>query len=270
MTARPPGFYADIPAAEYHADPDSVSASALKTLLKAPALYRHQQTHPQQSGAMDLGSAAHALVLGKDEDLIYVAPFDSWQTKAAQTERKLAREAGLSPVTISEWATVSAMADKLSEHDTAMSLLSHGEAEISAYAPDEETGFLRRCRFDFLNASDVGVDYKSTKDASPRSFAGSVATYGYDLSAAYYSDIAADLGRPLSAVALIAQEKEPPYLVEVYDLDAAFLDRGRRRYRRALERLRDCRESGIWPGYTGRQFTTLTPPRWATYDEETA
>lgn len=272
---REPGFYPDIPAAEYHADPDSVSASSLKTLLKAPALYRWQQEHPQQSGALDLGSAAHALVLGKDGDDIYVAPFDNWATKAAQTERKLARESGLSPVTISEWETVCAMADKLSEHDTAMSLLSHGEAEISAYAVDEGdafhegTGLLRRCRFDYLTDDNVGVDYKSTKDASPRSFAGSVASYGYDLSAAYYSDIAAALGRELTAYALIAQEKEPPYLVEVYDLDAAFLDRGRTRYRHALERLRDCRETGVWPGYTGRQFTTLTPPRWATYDLET-
>jgi hypothetical protein len=264
---REPGFYQDIPAAEYHSDPDSISASSLKTLLKAPALYRHRQANPEQSGALDLGSAAHALVLGKDMDDIYVAPFDNWRTKAAQEEQRLARESGLSPVNTTEWATVSAMADKLAENSVAMRLLSGGEAEVSGYAVDEATGFLRRCRFDYLS-DDVGVDYKSTKDASPRAFASSVATYGYDLSAAFYLDIAADLGRALAAFALIAQEKEPPYLVEVYELDAAFLDRGRRRYRLALERLRDCRESGHWPGYTGREFSTLTPPRWATYDND--
>src|SRR5690348_4128322 len=265
MSERAPGFYSDIPAAEYHADPDSVSASSLKLLLKAPALYRHCQQHPQESGALDLGSAAHAYALGKDLEDIYVAPFDDWKTKAAQTERALARAAGLSPVNMTEWATVAAMADKLSENATAMRLLSAGEAEVSAYAPDEPTGFMRRCRFDYLSDG-IGVDYKSTKDASPGAFAKSVVSYGYDLSAAYYSDIAADLGRPLTAFALIAQEKEPPYLVEVYELDGAFLDRGRYRYRLALDRLRDCRESGHWPGYTGREFTTLTAPHWATYD----
>ena len=158
------------------------------------------------------------------------------------------------------------MADVLSQHTTAMRLLSDGAPEVSAYALDEPTGLLRRCRFDWLGPT-ILTDYKSCADASPAGFANAVARYGYDMQAAFYFDIAADLGHDPQAFAFIAQEKEAPYLVEVYELDAAFLDRGRRRYRHALERLRDCIESDLWPGYTGRAFTTLTAPRWATYDD---
>ena len=40
------GFHEAIPEAEYHADRDSLSVSGAKTLLKAPAIFRHQQDHP--------------------------------------------------------------------------------------------------------------------------------------------------------------------------------------------------------------------------------
>jgi hypothetical protein len=59
-----PGFYDDIPEAEYHADRDSLSVSGAKVLLKAPALFKWQQDHPVHKDVFDFGSAAHALVLG--------------------------------------------------------------------------------------------------------------------------------------------------------------------------------------------------------------
>jgi len=272
MTQREPGFYPDIPEAEYHADRDSLSVSGAKTLLKAPALFRWQQDHPVHRDVFDFGSAAHELVLGVGPGIAIIPPTS--RAKADQEAHKAAKEAaraeGKIPLTAEDAATVQAMADKLSEHETAMQLLSDGKPEVSAYCPDEATGVLRRGRFDWLGAS-ILTDYKTAASVEPWAFAGSVAKFGYHMQAAWYLDLARDLGHPAEAFAFICQEKTAPYLVEVYDLDAPALDRGRDLNRRALERFRDCRESGIWPGYTGRPFTTLSLPRWAHYDsQETA
>lgn len=263
---RAPGFYDDIDETDYHSDRTTISASGLKLLLKAPALYRHRLDHPTTTDTLEFGKAAHRKVLGVGADIV-VVDADSWRTKAAIEQRDTARAAGKVALLTKDAQRVDDMGDVLSSHALAMRLLSQGRPEVSAYAEDDETGLMRRCRFDWL-ADNILSDYKSCADASPHGFANAVARYGYDLAAAYYLDIATALGHDAQAFAFIAQEKEPPYLVEVYDLDAEFLARGRRRYRAGLERLRDCLATDLWPGYTGRDFTTLAAPRWAHYDEQ--
>lgn len=137
----------DLDEAKYHADRDSLSVSGAKLLLRSPALFRHRLDHPEHKDVFDLGSAAHKLVLGVGPDLA-VIDADSWRTKAAQEERDAARAAGAIPLLKADHERVVAMADRLAEHKTAMTLLSEGEPEVSAYALDERTGVLRRGRFD--------------------------------------------------------------------------------------------------------------------------
>lgn len=256
-----PGFHDNVPEADYHADRNSLSVSGAKTLLKAPALYKHQLDNPVRRDVFDFGSAAHALVLGVG-DPIAVIDAPTWQTKAAKEAREAARANGETPLLVADYERVQEMADALASHTFAMSLLSGGKPEVSAYAVDEPTGVMRRCRFDYLRPG-IGVDYKSTADASPDGFARSVVNFGYDMQAAWYTDLADDLGHTLDAFAFVAQEKTAPYIVEVYELPLDLIVRGRTRNYRALERFRDCTETGIWPGYTGRDFTTLPAPRWA-------
>lgn len=262
---REPGFYPNIPEAEYHADRDSLSVSGAKVLLQAPALFRHRQDNPEHKDVFDFGSAAHALVLGVGAEVVEVDA-DSWRTKAAGEARDAARAQGKTPLLAKDAAKVRDMADALSGHAGAMSLLSGGQPEVSAYAVDEWTGVMRRCRYDYLR-DDVAVDYKSAADISPGGFQRACLNYGYAMQAAWYLDVATDLGQPLSDFGFIAQAKEAPYLVEVYRLDDDFLALGRARNLAALERFRDCRDSGKWPGYTGRDFTTLTAPKWARNDD---
>lgn len=269
---RSPGFYDDVPEPEYHADRDSLSVSGAKLLLKAPARFRWQMDNGQAPRRhFDVGHAAHSLILGVGDPL-YVTPFDNWRTKQAGLEQDIARTEGMVPLLPADYEAACDMADAISAHETAMRLLSEGRPEVSAYALDERTDVMRRARFDWLG---VGVlsDIKTTRCAEPWAFAGDVAKYGYHQQAAWYLDLARDLGHPAEAFAFIVVEKEPPYLVEVYDLDAAAVERGRELNRRALERFRDCTASGLWPGYTARPFTTLSLPKWAHYDndyEETA
>jgi hypothetical protein len=60
----------------------------------------------------------------------------------------------------------------------------------------------------------------------------------------------------------IAHEKEPPYLVSVVELDADAVALGRALNARAAEMFRDCRESGVWPGY-GDEVHQISLPRWS-------
>lgn len=272
---RDPGFHLDVPEVDYHADRSTLSVSGAKVLLQAPALFKWQQDHPVYKAVFDFGSAAHAKVLGVGAELV-VHEYDTAKVKSPKStnawkaQQAEVRETDGVLLLPEEHQTVVDMADALTNHPFAVALLEGGDAEVSAYAPDEPTGIMRRCRFDYLRRGDVGTDYKSTISAHPDAFVKQCVNYGYDSQAAWYSDLSADLGEPLTAFAFIAQEKVPPYLVEVYELPPELLERGRRRNRRALERFRDCIETGLWPGYTGQPYTTLTAPYWALREEDLA
>jgi hypothetical protein len=245
-----PGLHDDMPEADYHGHKGSLSHSGLKTLLRySPAEYRWQQAQKTYKATFEFGSAAHKLVLGVG-DPIEVIKADDWRTTAAKEARDAARAAGSVPLLEKDWRVVRDMADSLSGHTLAMQMLSEGRPEVSAFAVDEETGVLRRSRFDWLGTS-LAVDYKTCVDERPKVLGGRYGTvrkYGYDTQAAFYSDVAADLGHPLDEFAFIFQRKTEPYPVAVVTLTPASLDRARDEIREGLRMFRDCTESGIWPG----------------------
>lgn len=263
-----PGFYPDVPEADYHNDRTSLSHSGAKEILRSPEHYRWRLDHPEHKDVFDFGSAAHALVLDRGIESIYVAPFDNWQTKLAQTERKLAREDGLSPILPKDWAVVCDMAEKLAGHSLAMDLLSEGQPEVSAYAIHTPTGVLRRCRFDYLT-DEFGVDYKSTVTSEPHAFVRNAATLKYHVQHPWYLDLARDLGHQLRGFLFIAQEKEAPYTVTVIELPAALVEAGRVLTEIALERYAAAIKSDRWPGYRPDDVVATGPaPGWALYTDQ--
>lgn len=263
------GFIEDMPEREYHAHPTSLSVSGAKTLLKAPALFKHQQANPVYKDVFDFGSAAHSLVLGVGDPLCVIDAED-WRSKAARDLRDAARAKGETPILKADHLKVLAMADKLKQHKLAMQLLSEGNPEVSAFAPDEATGVTRRCRFDWLHPT-VLTDYKTSASSNPHDLAGrygAIKKWGYDQQAAWYLDLARDLGHPAQAFAFIFQMKEAPFLVTVATVPEGELWDARDRNRQALERFRDCTESGIWPGYLPDDTAAVVSLTNQTYEEE--
>jgi hypothetical protein len=62
----------------------------------------------------------------------------------------------------------------------------------------------------------------------------------------------------------IAVEKEAPFNVELYELDNDAIERGRQEYLDDIETLKDCKESGEYPGYTsGHKIHIISLPTWA-------
>lgn len=263
------GFHDNLDERAYHAHPDSVSVTGLKLIAKAPALFRQAQDHRVHRDVFDIGSAAHALVLGIGAPIEVVDESD-WRSKAAREAREAIRSRGATPLLTADYQRVQNMADALSSHALAMRLLSEGRPEVSAFAVHQETGVLRRARFDWLGSS-VLTDYKTAASSDPRDLAGrygAIRKWGYDQQAAFYTDIARDLGHPASAFAFIVQMKEPPYLVTVAYVRDDDLDEARWRNREALERFRDCTASGLWPGFLPDDTAAVVSLDQQTFYEE--
>ncbi len=271
-----PGVYPDIPFADYLADPwptGSLSHSGAKTLVtKTPAMFAYEREHGRpHTEAFDLGHAAHRIVLG-DGVPVVVIPDDvtdkngGWTTKDAKALVAEVRAAGQTPVKPETWDTVEAMAKAIRAHPLASKLLAPGVGtpEVSAFAEDEQTGVMMRCRYDYLAESDgrrlILRDYKTTDKADRDSFGKSAANYGYALQDAFYSAIAKRLGLARDVVFLfIAQEKTPPYLVNVLQLDHTALRIGEIQMRRALALYKRCTDTGEWPGYPPEVALTSLP-----------
>lgn len=271
LVVTEPGVYS-IPEDVYHADcvpGGSLSSSGAKLLLppSCPALFRWEQDHPRPATKdLDLGSAAHKLVLGSGPEIVVVEAND-WRTKAAQEARDEAHATGAIPLLPAQHAQVSEMAAALREHPLASALFDpeRGKPEQSLFWRDSATGVMRRGRLDWMPEERVGrptifVDFKSSRSAAPSSLGRHVADYGYHTQAAWYLDGIIALGLAARPVFwFVWQEKKAPYLVSVSELDAKALQIGREKNRQAIEIYARCMKTGEWPGYESPVVTSLPP-----------
>jgi hypothetical protein len=279
-----PGLYPEIPHDVYLADPvlgGSLSHSGAKTIVnKTPALFAYERENGRANKrAYDIGHAAHQIVLGVGPAIEIVQKVTKdgtkvdatdYQTKSAQDFRDAAYLRGAVPILRHEYEATVAMADAIRQHPIASKLLApgSGQPEASAFARDADSGIWLRCRYDYLRRPlSTGrlllVDYKTADDASDEAFAKSAANYGYAIQDYFYSHIAELLGLADDiAFLFVAQEKHPPYLVNVIQLDAVARRIGAHLGRRAIETYRACTASGEWPGYPSAKPAIVPLPHW--------
>jgi PDDEXK-like domain of unknown function (DUF3799) len=273
-----PGVYL-IEADIYHADPvpqrlgGSLSVSGAKKLLppNCPAVFNYERQHGRPPKAVfDFGHAAHELVLGIGAGIVSVDA-DSWRTKASQEAKAAAYAEGKVPLKAADVAVVEAMADAIREHPIASVLLNPdgGEPEQALFRQDEQEGVWLRSMLDWLpHAGDgrmVIPDYKTAISASPSEFAKAAAKYKYHMQDAFYRDMVVGLGLADEvAFVFIVQEKAPPYLVTVVELDSEAVRIGRELNREAIDLYAQCESSGVWPGYSS-EVELVSLPAWATY-----
>jgi hypothetical protein len=205
------------------------------------------------------------MVLGAGAELA-VIDADSYNTKAARDQRDAAWDAGLSPILAKELASAQEMAGQLWQHPLAAALLACGEAELSGWWTDPETGVRLRFRPDFASLDVPGrrpvlVDYKTAASAHPGKFAKSAADFGYWCQGDWYlAGLAATTGIADAVFVIIAQGKTPPYPVSVHQYEAEDLARGRYRNRKAIRLYSQCLATDVWPGYEG--LNVLSLPGW--------
>lgn len=253
-----PGLY-DLPADVYHSDPvpgGSLSQSGAKKLLPpgCPALYRYWADHPQDhKRAFDFGHAAHREVLGIGPGLTVIDAAD-WRTKGAREKRDEAYAAGLVPLLAEEHDAVQDMAAALREHPFASALFTNGRPEQSMFWLDGDV--MRRAMLDWLPDSNGGrvvvPDYKTCVSAEPRKLQKTIADYGYHQQGDWYLDglRALGLADDTAVFLLVFQEKTPPYLVTVAQVDVTALRIGRHLNRAAIDLYARCVAADRWPGYS--------------------
>jgi hypothetical protein len=258
---------------EYHADRSSLSSSGARLLLppSCPALFRYAQDTPQEpKKTFELGTAAHKLVLGEGPDLVQVDA-DKWTTNAVKAEVAAIRDEGGIPLKTAEYEQVHAMADALRRHPIAAALFdpARGKPEQSLFWRDRPTGVMRRARFDWLPDARSGrliiPDYKTCRSAEPAALARAVEDFGYHQQDDWYRAAARalNLADETAAFVFVCQEKTPPYIVTVVEMDAEARRIGAARNRRALEVFAECTETGVWPGYSDGEIAYLSLPTWA-------
>lgn len=273
-TVTDPGVY-DIGDDEYHHDPTptgSLSSTEIRRLLDAPAKFDWARRNgTEHKDVFDFGSAAHSLVLGVGRPIV-VLEHDDWRSKAARDERDDAYRNDYIPLLRKDWERVEAMAAALRLHPLASALLNpdRGQPEQSAFWFDR---VWRRARFDWLPDVDpnrrlIIPDYKTANRADTRSFARSAASFGYHIQAAHYlAGAKATLNVAEPAFVFIVQEKDPPYLVNVVELDPYALQIGAALVEQAVDIYLRCTETGKWPGY-GTEVNQACLPRWAEIEFE--
>lgn len=280
-----PGVY-EIDEAAYHLDPvpdGSLSQSGAKKLLQdgGPALFRYERDHPPEpTSEMELGTAAHKLVLGIGADLVEIKAKD-YYTKPAKQARDDARERGAVPLLTHQLETVHAMAAELRRHERASQLLDRdrGRPEMSAFWQDPDYKIWRRLRWDLMPEPDprrrpIVADYKTTGlgGAAPKEFAKQMANLRYygqaDWYTAGYAAVFGDRIGDWPGFAFIVQERTPPYRVACYQLHPDALRKGRADNERAMEIYRDCTEAeadgraSAWPGYSS-EIEVIDLPYWS-------
>ena len=163
-----------------------------------------------------------------------------------------------------------AMIAALRAHPIAGPLLApdSGHPEQSLYATDSKTGIMRRGRLDWLPPRQPDrrmliVDYKTAFNASPDVFDRAVFNHGYYMQAAWYVDLVKDLGlHDDPGFLFVVQEKDPPHLVSVVQLDGDAMRTGRERNRYALDTYAKCVADDDWPGYAD-DVVLVSLPGWA-------
>ena len=249
-----PGGPYDVDERDYHADRTALSSSGARTLTTScPARFKWERDNGRpDTPAMEFGRAYHSMVLGSGPKVVEIKA----KTRGTKAEDQ-ARADGHIPLITKDYERAVGMAAALYSHPIAGPLFARaGTAEQVFVAPDPDTGVLCKIRVDWMPRVFGGrpllVDLKTCNDAQPAAFAKSMANYGYHQQGAFYSDVlswaGADNGQTPRFV-LVAQEKEPPYLVMIAEPDDQATAWGRELNRQALFIYRWCTGRDEWPGY---------------------
>jgi hypothetical protein len=291
LVIKEPCIIRGMPDDVYHKS-RGLSRSGLKLLLDCPAKYYYKyisgEYEYKEKPSFKIGKAAHKFVLeGKEafESTYWHNPFSD--LKKAEIEKILLEKHNYSEKRLlsdqmyrlldfegiaqkkielsqSELNMVVGLARSIKSNPTANAAFKQdGESELSIFWIDEKTGLWLKCRPDFLPYNCKLVpDYKTTSSAKPENLWTSFIDYGYHLQAAMYKlGIYAVTGLEVENFFFVMQEKEPPYISQIFVPDEMMVIQGEKQMRYAIDRYVECKETGIWQAYSDKIIQLSLEPR---------
>lgn len=283
MEIKAPCIIRGMPSDVYHSI-EGLSNSGLKMLLDCPAKYYYKylsgEYEPKEKPSFKIGKACHKYILeGKEAffeeywhnpyseftktDLVNLLKtaynYDNTILKFPVSDlmEVLLDNSGVERKSIhlnqNELNQVIGTSRAIKNNKHALAAFSQkGESELSIFWIDEESGILLKCRPDFLPYDCKLVpDYKTAESVNPNTFYGDFVKYGYHVQSAMYEQgIKAVTGIEVEEFFFITQEKEPPYITQVYLPPKGLVDFGGKAVRKAINTYIECKEKGYWDTYS--------------------
>lgn len=273
----------NMPSEIYHSV-KGISNSGLKMLLDCPARYYYKylsgEYEPKEKPHFKIGKACHCYILeGKEafEKKYWHNPYAD-MTKSEIVEllkSEFGYDSSISKFLVSDLMEMlldnagierkeihlnrtemnqvigTARAIKANKHAYA-AFSQKGESELSIFWKEGDVWL--KCRPDFLPYDCLDIpDYKTCQSVNPEIFYKDFLNYGYHIHAAMYKrGIQAVTGIGVQTFFFVAQEKEPPYITQVYVPDMALVEFGNKTINNAIEVYKDCQTAGIWQAYTDK------------------
>lgn len=275
-----PGIYSGMPMSVYHSagvcDGPSISSSLLRK-VESTSMDEVWETVPwnpdreEQDDAQHYarGRARHTLFLGekgfKEEfvirpetypkDAVYpseIGDATKWTMaakwcKAWSAAQQMARKAVLPP---GELADIYGAAKKLAADPAIQTGLLNGLIEHSIFWKDEKTGLWLKARPDVIPTDGSMLsDYKGTASAQPIEVRRSISDFGYHQQLALGAEgIFQTTGVIITDYVLVFQKWTKPWSINIKPLTPTAIYRGHQQNRRAIDKLAQCIETGVWPG----------------------
>lgn len=264
----------NLAAVDYHAMHNThVSSSMLSHLKRSPAHLKYVMENPEPpTPQMITGSIIHTAVLESDVfNTTYVrAPEGDRRRKETKLAYAELEEEGWEKdhiLTPASYDQAIGMREAIESHPIASKLLLTGygvPTEISLLWTDERTGVKCRGRADALPDRNRIVDYKTTTDASAEKFSRSVHSFGYHRQGSFYMqgiNTIEDIPTTREFI-IVAQEKNKPYAISVFQLDDDTLEQGNAEVEELLDIYKKCVDDDAWPSYP-QEIQSLSLPRYA-------
>lgn len=258
-----PGFYYDMSAADYHADPapaPSLRSSIAKTLIDrspAHAWIEHPKLNPEWRSTdptkYDVGNIAHAMMLGRGKEIVAIE-FNDWRTKEAKDVRADAAKQGKLAVLKKDYLLAAEMVDTArgrldaSQFDTAFR---DGDGEVVGIWQEGDLWF--RFMADWICNPGLIYDFKTTGlSVAPHNIGKVMAGAGWDVQAAFIErglDVLDPGNRGRRCFRFVAMEDKPPYAMIICQLPEAVMTMGRKKLAHAVKVWAECVRTDKWPAY---------------------
>jgi exodeoxyribonuclease VIII len=235
--------------------------SLLKEMAKSPLHYKFRSENPREdSTGLARGRAIHTAVLEPEMFMREYVIFPGKTRRGKEWDEFALANADKTILKNDEYDKAWAAAAAVRRHPEVQALMRDGVSEKSFTWKDKGTGLKCKCRVDWIG--NALFDLKSTSDVHERIFGRLAARMLYHAQAAMYFDGSKHKGPAY----IIAVEAEPPHDVAVFELTEDDLLAGRETYQGFLRQVKECRESGVWPGRYPEK-TRLALPKYVFEDE---
>lgn len=258
--------------ATYHGDPTYHSSSGLKLVLEDPIKYYKKYIDVDKeyksvgSPAMNLGSYVHSLVLepeNTDKDFAIwtgdVKKGEEWKAFSSDNKKKIIIDKKME-------ALGQILKTSIVTNKQISKLLEGGESEFTYCT--QLCGANIKVRADKINLEkNYILDVKTTSKAlTKEALMGTIASLHYDLSAALYIDCFKQINNvPHMDFYFLFVNTKDTLDAQVFKASDALIANGRRKYRKAIKKLKYYLETNAW---RSESIEEIDIPFWAMIQEE--